>query len=100
MIQDEYRLFSEAVPAIQQIRATTALPDVPMVVLSATIGMPADQREMWTGRQAALAAEVPGGRHIVLADTDHAINQVRPGQIADAINSVIDDFRCRAPGAT
>src|SRR6266542_4009386 len=66
MIQDEYRLFSEAVPAIQQIRA----------------------------------AEVPGGRHIVLADTDHAINQVRPGQIADAINSVIDDFRCRAPGAT
>jgi pimeloyl-ACP methyl ester carboxylesterase len=69
------------------------MPDVPVVVFSATIGTPGDQREKWTSLHADLAEAVPGGRHIVLADTDHAINQERPAEIAEAILRVIGSSR-------
>jgi pimeloyl-ACP methyl ester carboxylesterase len=57
------------------------------------IGTPGDQREKWTSLHADLAEAVPGGRHIVLADTDHAINQERPAEIAEAILRVIGSSR-------
>jgi len=46
---------------------------------------------MWNGLHADLAASVPRGEHIVLADTDHAMNQTRAPQIAEAINHIIED---------
>jgi pimeloyl-ACP methyl ester carboxylesterase len=45
---------------------------------------------MWTRYHAGLAASVPRGKHIVLPDTSHAINQERPEVIVDAINNVIE----------
>jgi hypothetical protein len=63
------------------------------VVLSATTGLPGQEREMWTGLHADLAASVPRGKHIVLADTSHAINQERAAEIAKTINRVLADIQ-------
>jgi pimeloyl-ACP methyl ester carboxylesterase len=88
----ENRLVIESLPDIRQVRATRTLPDVPVVVLSATTGRPEEERQMWTGFHAQRAASVPRGRHIVLADTSHGINQERPAEIADAISHILDDI--------
>jgi pimeloyl-ACP methyl ester carboxylesterase len=50
---------------------------------------------MWTSLHAKLAASVPRGKHIVLADTSHATNQERPAEIAEAVNRVIEEIRAR-----
>lgn len=92
MVRDERLLFLESVPLIRQRRVAGALPDVPVVVFSATTGTSADVRDKWTRGHADLAASVIRGRHIVLADTDHAINQDRYTEIAETINRMIDDI--------
>ena len=84
----ECRLFDESIPEIHRIRASGPLPDVPVVVLSATEGAREDHRKAWTRLHAELAASVPRGRHVILADTDHAVNQVRPDAVAEAVQSV------------
>ena len=88
-IRDEHRLVIASLPAISASRARRALPDVPVVVFSATTGRPQHERDIWTGYHAALAASVPGGKHIVLADTSHAINQEQPEEIAETITRII-----------
>ena len=84
----EFRLFDASIPEIHRIRAEGALPDVPIVVLSATEGAREDHRKAWTKLHAELAASVPRGRHVILADTDHAVDQAGPGAVAEAIESV------------
>jgi pimeloyl-ACP methyl ester carboxylesterase len=91
MVGDEYRLVLESLALIRQRRAAGTLPDVPVVIFSATTGRDPAQRAMWNGFHADLAASVPRGKHIVLADTDHAMNQTRAPQIAEAINHIIED---------
>jgi pimeloyl-ACP methyl ester carboxylesterase len=93
MIQDENQLYTDSVPVVRQARESAALPDVPVVILSATGGMPEDQRETLTRLHAALAAAVPKGMHMVLADTGHLIPQERPERVAEAINDIIKDIR-------
>jgi pimeloyl-ACP methyl ester carboxylesterase len=93
MIQDENQLYADSVPLIRRARASAALPDVPVVVVSATTGMPEDQRQTFTQLHAALAAAVPRGTHVVLADTGHLIPQERPERVAEAINDIIEDIR-------
>ncbi len=66
------------------------LPEVPVVIFSATTDTPRDEREAWTAFHADLAASIPNGEHIVLADTSHAMNQERAAEIAEAINRVVD----------
>lgn len=51
---------------------------------------------MWTGFHADLAASVPLGKHVVLADTSHATNQERAPEIAEAINRIIGQVRLNA----
>jgi hypothetical protein len=80
----------ESLSTIRHLRTEGTLPDVPVVVLSATTGRPEEQRQVWTSYHAALAASVSRGRHVVLAKTSHAINQERAPAVADAIKSVID----------
>ena len=84
----EFRLFDASIPEIQRIRTAAALSDVPIVGLSATGGAREDHRQAWTKLRAELAASVPRGRHVILVGTDHAVNQVRPGPIAEAIESI------------
>jgi pimeloyl-ACP methyl ester carboxylesterase len=90
MVRDEHRLVAESLASIGQRRTGRALPDVPVVIFSATTGRPAPEREMWTTCHADLAASIPGARHIVLADTGHAVNQERPAEIAEAIMGILE----------
>lgn len=89
MTRDENQLFTGAVPVISQIRASAALPAVPVIVLSATTGLPREQRDRFTSLHADLAATVPRSRHVVLPDTGHLIPQERPEQVAKAINRIV-----------
>jgi len=85
----EARLIDASKPGIHQIRTASRLPDVPVVVLSATAGAPEDHhRKAWMKLHAELAASVPRGRHVIVADSDHALNQVAPDAVAEAIESV------------
>jgi pimeloyl-ACP methyl ester carboxylesterase len=98
MVRDEHQLMFGSLPVVRRLRAEGSLPDVPVIVLSATTGSTTmQQRELYTSYHAALAASVPRGRHIVLADTSHAINQERPGDIAEAIKEVIEEIQASAP---
>ncbi len=90
MVLGEHQLISDALPLIRQTRAEQRLPDIPIVILSATTDTPKDEREEWTRFHAKLASSVPNGEHIILADTSHAMNQERPAEIAAAINRVLD----------
>ena len=95
MLRDENRLSSTAIPAIRQIRLTSALPEVPVVVLSATKGLPKGIRGRWTKRQGSLTQTLAEGEHITAAGTGHAIHQERPGQVTDAVLHVIDHVQQR-----
>lgn len=89
----ESQVFNGSISLITQIRSASPLPDVPVVVLSATTGAAVEHRTMWTAVHAELAKSVSRGTHIVLADTPHAINEHRPEAISSAINQVIADVR-------
>jgi pimeloyl-ACP methyl ester carboxylesterase len=95
MLRDENRLSSTAIADIRQTRSASALPDVPVVVLSATKGLPKGIRGRWTKRQASLTATAAGGEHIIAAGTGHAIHQERPEQVTTAILRVIDHVQQR-----
>lgn len=84
----EFTVLNSSIQAITELRSAP-LPDVPMVVLSATEGARPDHRAAWTSLHAKLAASVPRGQHIVLPDTDHAVNQSRPQAVVAAIESVL-----------
>jgi pimeloyl-ACP methyl ester carboxylesterase len=93
MLRDENRLSTTAIPLIRQIRSASALPDVPVVVLSATKGLPKGIRGRWTKRQAGLTATASGGEHIIAADAGHAIHQERPEQVTTAVLRVVDHVK-------
>ncbi len=100
MVRLENELFTSSIPLISAARDAIDLPDVPLVVLSATRtdgDLPADYRRRFTQLHAELAAAVPGGRHILVPDTGHAINEEQPQAITDAIMSVISQVRENTP---
>lgn len=89
----ESEVFNSSISLIHQMRSAAPLPDVPVCVLSATKGAADEHRAMWTAVHADLARSVSRGTHTVLADTHHAINEVRPEAIASALIQVIADVR-------
>ena len=93
MVLDEYLLVIDSLPRFHEMRESQSLPDIPVVVLSATTGMPMPQREAYTGIHGKLAASVPLGEHIVLGDTSHAVNQERPAEVAEVINRIVASVR-------
>jgi len=93
MVLGEHRMISDSLLIIRQTRQERKLPDIPVVIISATTDTPKAERETWTGFHADLAASVPSGEHVILADTSHAMNQERPTEIAAAINRVLDMSR-------
>ncbi|SRR5712691_708250 len=97
MLRDENRLSMKAAPRIRQLRATAGLPEVPVVVLSATKGLPKGMRGRWTALQAGLAESVARGVHIVAEDAGHAIHQERPEQVTTAVLDVVELIRRQAP---
>ena len=93
MLRDENRLGTQAISRIRQIRADTAPPRVPVVVYSATNGLPKGTRDRWTKLQANLTGTSDGSEHIVAEDTGHAIHQERPEQVATSIIRVVAHLR-------
>ena len=93
MLQGETNLFMDSISLISQIRTAAPLPDVPTVVLSATTGTTPEIRAKWTKVHAALAASLPRARHTVLPDTHHAINEMRPEAITEAVFHVLGELR-------
>jgi pimeloyl-ACP methyl ester carboxylesterase len=92
VVQDEAMIFTNCGPEIHQLRSRSPLPDVPVVVLSATVGAAPEHRAKWTAAQAEVARSVPRGTHIELPDTHHAINEFRPEAIVEAIGRVLDEI--------
>jgi pimeloyl-ACP methyl ester carboxylesterase len=68
------------------------LPDRPVVVLSASRGLPGPLRRRWTELQASIADSVPGGRHLMV-DCGHDIHRSQPQVVVDAILAVLDQVR-------
>jgi pimeloyl-ACP methyl ester carboxylesterase len=94
--REEWRGIAASAPLLWQARAASAsLPDVPVVVLSATRGFPPRLRRRWTTLQAgvAAAARAGRGRHIVVADAGHAIHHDRPDLVAAAVLAVVQEAR-------
>jgi pimeloyl-ACP methyl ester carboxylesterase len=97
MLRDENRMSMKAASRIRQLRATAGLPEVPVVVLSATKGLPKGMRGRWTALQAGLAESAARGVHIVFEDTGHAIHQERAAQVTTAVLDVVERIHCQAP---
>lgn len=98
IVQDEAMMFTNCGPEIHQLRSSSPLPDVPVVLLSATVGAAPEHRAMWTAAQAEVARSVPRGTHIELPDTHHAINEFRPEAIVAAIGQVLDEVGAELVG--
>jgi hypothetical protein len=92
MLRDENRLCAREFTHIRRIRANSALPDVPVVVLSATKGLPKGMRGRWTKLQASVA-ESAAGQHLIAQDTRHAIHQERPEHVTAAVIDVVQNIR-------
>jgi pimeloyl-ACP methyl ester carboxylesterase len=90
----ELRGIAASAPLLRQASAAFSPPDVPLVVLSATRGVP-PLRRRWTLLQAGVAAAAPTGRgkHIVVADARHAIHHDRPDLVAAAVLEVVEEAR-------
>jgi hypothetical protein len=81
-------------------RATTPLPSMPMIVVSAgQVGDPSQYPPGWPVEaehalhlelQADLAGLVPNGRHVVAQQSGHNVHQTEPEVVVDAIRQVVE----------
>lgn len=97
MFATENRLGKNAIPSIREMRAAGSMPEVPIVVLSATTGLPRPMRDRWTELQADLVRSHPPGAHVVV-ESGHAIHQEKPAYVAGVISRMIDDVRSASGG--
>ncbi len=90
-----------------QVKASAALPQVPLVVLTAgemgqnPPGMSAEDfaqwRAQWQELQADLATRCPDSIHTVVAHSTHAIQLDRPAAVVEAIRQVVTAVREHKP---
>lgn len=90
----ESRVATGSAPMVRRLRSGMPLPDVPVVVLSATTGLPERMRARWTALQGRIATTAAQGEHIVVPDAGHYVHQSRPDAVVGGILSVLD----RIPG--
>jgi pimeloyl-ACP methyl ester carboxylesterase len=83
----ESRLTAAQVPTIRRLRAAAPPFGVPVVVLSATVGLPAGPRARWTALQAQIAADA---EHVVVPEASHYIHSSQPAAVTKAVLSVVD----------
>lgn len=95
-IRAEYRAIVAGEADIRRTRAAASLPDVPVVVISATRGFPRGVRERWSALQAGVAAAAPQGRLVVVQGAGHAIQHERPDVVVDAVLQVFAEVRAAA----
>ncbi|MFF3410495.1 alpha/beta fold hydrolase [Streptomyces sp. NPDC002742] len=85
----ESRLLSTHIPAVRRLRACSQLPDVPVIILSATRGLPKGLRTRWTSLQAQIAATTVRGEHVVVPDAAHYIHDSQPEAVTTAVLTVV-----------
>ncbi|MCI0688602.1 MAG: alpha/beta hydrolase [Sporichthyaceae bacterium] len=99
MIGAENRLADRSVQSIRSKRASSSLPAVPVVALTAT-RKPADLHDRSVALNGAVVAAA-AGRHVIVDDAGHYIQHDRPDLVIAEIRSVLDaaaDHRGRARG--
>jgi pimeloyl-ACP methyl ester carboxylesterase len=96
MIGAENRLGPASVSLMRAARVGPPMPDVPVVVLTATTGKPAGLQEQSARLHAAEAAEAPHGRQVVVENSGHYIHHDRPEAVIDAIADVLAKARSQA----
>ncbi|MEV7184819.1 alpha/beta hydrolase [Kitasatospora sp. NPDC093102] len=89
----EQRLTAAAVPEIRRRRAVAPPPEVPLVVLSATQGLPRAMRVRWTALQRGIATNAVRGTHGSVHGAGHAIQADRPQAVVAAVREVADRVR-------
>ncbi|MFJ9444174.1 hypothetical protein ACIRRH_20205 [Kitasatospora sp. NPDC101235] len=89
----EQRLTAVAVPEIRRRRAVAPPPEVPLVVLSATQGLPRAMRVRWTALQRGIATNAVRGAHGSVQGAGHAIQADRPQAVVAAVREAADRVR-------
>lgn len=86
----ESRLLRSRAVAVRRLRTRSQLPDVPVLVLSASQGLPKGMRARWTSLQARIAATAVRGEHMVVPEAGHYIHESRPEAVTAAVRTVVD----------
>lgn len=92
-VRSENRMITAHASAIRRARARHRLPDVPVVVLSATTGMPEGMRARATALHREVAAGAARGRHVEVPDAGHYVHRYRPAAVSGAVLAVVDEVR-------
>lgn len=95
-IRAEYRAIVSGQAGIRRARAAASLPDVPIMVISATRGFPPSVRKRWSALQADVAAAGPNGRLVVVPGAGHAVQHERPDVVVEAVLQVLAEVRAQA----
>jgi pimeloyl-ACP methyl ester carboxylesterase len=97
VVRSELRFLRESSgPAAPE---TGTLPDVPLVVISHRLLTSAESgrndgfEETWMEMQQALAARIPGSRHVIAATHDHYIHIREPQTVVDAVQDIVQRHR-------
>jgi pimeloyl-ACP methyl ester carboxylesterase len=80
-----------------QARAAKVPACIPVILLTAMKddNMPAEVTEVWVDKHEEWIATVPGGKHILVKNSGHSIQNEQPQVVLDAIKEVIDRLRCK-----
>ena len=83
-----------------EMHASGALPQVPMIVLTATLPNPflegdaqKQENDLWLELQSDLLHRVPGSQQILATQSTHYIQVEQPGLVIDAIDTVVEKAR-------
>lgn len=83
----------------EEVRKAPPLPDVPLIVLTASDAEPADnpaRREMHREMQSALSRLLPNARQIIAAGSGHFIQLDRPDLVVGAVKSLQEQAEQRS----
>ncbi|MFJ6700027.1 alpha/beta fold hydrolase [Streptomyces sp. NPDC091272] len=86
----ENRMVRNQIRTLRRLRASSQLPDVPVMVLSATEGLPKDMRARWTELQAQIASTAERGEHSEVPEAGHYIHQSQPEVVTRAVLDVVE----------
>ncbi|MFE4970675.1 alpha/beta fold hydrolase [Kitasatospora sp. NPDC056651] len=89
----EQRMTASVVREVRRSRSAARPPEVPLVVLSATDGLPRGMRSRWTAMQAAVADGAVRGTHRLVRGAGHAIQADRPQAVTEAVGDCVDQVR-------
>ncbi|MFY1615026.1 alpha/beta fold hydrolase [Micromonospora sp. WMMD736] len=96
-IRAENRLANSCAREVRAARAASAVPDVPMRILTSTRGKPAALHQRSRELADRTAALFPRGVHHAVPDSGHYIHKDQPKAVVDAVFAVVAEADRRAP---